>query len=191
MVQLKGALPYVLLALFVSSITAGTILLLDRGSNSPGIEIFLPTSTPTPELKVHVSGAVESPGVYALHPGDRLLEALDAAGGATDQALISCVNLALRVTDEAHYHIPGEGESCQLPSAGATQTEGLLDLNVATARELETLPGIGQVKAQAIVDYRDTNGGFRATEQLLEVSGIGTVIYEGIQDLVYVSGASP
>ena len=191
MVQLKGALPYILLALFVVSMTAGTILIVYSGTSSPGVEIILPTATPTPELKVHVSGAVESPGVYALRPGDRLLEALDAAGGPTDRALLSCVNLALRVTDEAHYHIPGEGESCQPPSLGATQAEGLIDLNVATAQELETLPGIGQVRAQAIIAYMELNGGFQVTEQLLEASRIGAVIYEGIQDLVYVGGASP
>ena len=95
------------------------------------------------------------------------------------------------MTDEAHYHIPGEGESCQPPSLGATQAEDLIDLNVATAQELETLPGIGQVKAQAIVEYRETNGGFEVTEQLLEVRGIGAAIYEGVQDLVYVGGGCP
>lgn len=193
MVLLKAASPYILLALFVSSLTAGITLLVGSGSGSPGIEILLPTATPTPELKVHVSGAVSYPGVYPLRQGDRLIEALDAAGGATAQALLSCVNLALRVTDEAHYHVPKEGESCQpaFSLVAKADEDGRINLNVATSQLLESLPGIGEVKDRAIVDYRDNNGGFKSKEELLDVQGIGSSTYEGIRELVYVGESSP
>ena len=195
MVSPKTASLYVLLALFLAALTAGIVLLTADGSGNPGVEILLPTATPTPELRVHISGAITSPGVYELNPGDRLVEALAAAGGATDDARLSCVNLALRVTDEAHYHIPGAEEPCLPGVTAATSAEaeedGRIDLNAATAEQLETLPGIGEVKAQAIIDYRDNNEGFQSTEELMEVSGIGSRTYETIRDLVYIGRASP
>ena len=111
--------------------------------------------------------------------------------------------------DEAHFHVPGTGETCQdasdvaaigrdkkpddLSEAEGPATNGVerIDLNVATLGQLETLPGIGAVKAQAIIDYRKRNGPFESVEQIMEVSGIGPATYEGIRDLVRVGKTPP
>ena len=195
MFSLKTVSSYILLALLVGAASAGIAILVDdRMSGSPGVEILLATATPTPELKVYISGAVARPGVYTLKVGDRLADAIAAAGGAAEDAQLSCINLAVRVKDEAHFHVPKAGEPCQPASTVGTSGGGddsRIDLNSATAEQLETLPGIGKVKAQSIVDYRDKVGAFRSTEEVTEVKGIGPATYEAIRDLVFVSGPSP
>ena len=183
MPSLRNLAFYVLLALFIGALSAGiTLLITDDGSNSPGIEILLPTVTASPVLKVYVSGGVQIPGVYTLKRGDRVEDAIQAAGGAVEGAQLSCVNLAVRVTDEAHFHVPDAGEPCESPTAVAVAQEsgGKLDLNTATAQELETLPGIGEVKARAIADYWESNGGFGSPEDITLVTGIGFATLDGI-----------
>ena len=152
----KNVAFYVSLALFIAAVSAGIILMIkSSGSGSPGIEILLPTATSTPELRVHVSGAVAVPGVYALKEGDRLVDAIDAAGGASEGALLSCINLAARVEDEDHFHVPGPAESCQgTPSVPTTGENVRIDLNTATVELLQTLPNIGEARARAITAFR-------------------------------------
>lgn len=193
MFSIKTVSTYILLVLFIGAASAGIALLVDdRRSGSPGVEILLPTVTPTPQLAVHVSGAVASPGVFNMKQGDRLVDVIAAAGGATSGARLSCVNLALKVRDEAHFHVPGPEEPCEPSSAeAAAQGTSGIDLNTASMEHLKSLPGIGEVKAQAIVDYRDKVGPFRSIEQVMEVKGIGPATHEAIRDLVYVTGAPP
>ena len=152
----------------------------------------MPTATPAPELKVYVSGAVHRPGVYTMGDGDRLSDAVAASGGPVEGAQIACVNLAVRVRDEGHYHIPGAGESCTVGDATGeadapqeARQDGI-DLNTASQADLETLPGIGPVKAKSIIDYREHAGGFGSVSQVMEVTGIGPITYENIRDMVYV-----
>jgi competence protein ComEA len=152
------------------------------------------------QLRIYISGAVLNPGVYALQAGDRLVDGLAVAGGATEDADLSQVNLARRIRDEEHYHIPRVGESLPPVStttdglllsptlASAQTSKGLIDLNTATVDLLVTLPGIGPVKAMAIVDYRNQNDGFRSIEDIINVPGIGTATYENIRHLVTVGG---
>ena len=203
------------LAALVGSLVLAAVFLLARGpglSNAP-IQVLVPTPDnlhPSPRfngrtpldarLLVYVSGAVHSPGVYSLQAGDRLMDAVAAAGGATADADLSGINLARRVQDEAHYHIPRIGETAQdvstvprsdaaAPSAatiGATTTKGLINLNTATVDLLDTLPGIGKVRAKAIVDYRERNGPFKSVQDITKVSGIGPTHYENIRRLVTV-----
>ena len=122
-----------------------------------------------------------------------------AAGGVTADADLVAVNLARRVQDEEHYHIPQVGETPPpgaatvtglVPSDNAPSTvkdDGLIDLNTASVDLLDTLPDIGPVRAQAIVDYRERNGPFQSVEDIINVSGIGSATYEAVRDLVTVS----
>jgi competence protein ComEA len=172
----------------VAAVAGGVFLLVRSSTSGGGIQIVIPTPTAVPdvELKVYVTGAVRRPGVYELEEGSRLADVVEAAGGQTDQADLSAVNLAARVKDEDHWHIPTEDEVAQGPAtaaqpAGATEK---IDVNSATVEELKTLPGIGDTRAQAIVSYRDANGGFSSVDDLLEVPGIGSATLESIREMV-------
>lgn len=152
-----------------------------------------PTLTPTPApLRVYVSGAVAYPDVYTLPAGALVRDALGAAGGVTDEADLSQINLAQELRDQQHIHVPAQGEA--RATAGERSSSGgelggvstPLDLNSATAAELETLPGIGPALAGRIVAYREEHGPFTSVEDLLQVSGIGPATLERLRPLVYV-----
>lgn len=195
---------------------SAAVVLLTRGDGNAPIQIIAPpaesplspapgkatapSSTVAPALQVYIQGAVRSPGVYSLQPGDRLVQALEAAGGTMDDADLTAVNLAQRVQDEGYYYIPRVGETPPAASVPGASTPpqsadlpartgaagGLIDLNTASVDTLETLPGIGPARAQDIVDYREQNGPFVSVEQVMEVSGIGPSTYETIRELVTV-----
>lgn len=180
--------------LVIAAIAAisGALALLLRNDSNPGIEIVLPTPTPTPELKVHISGAVRSPGVYTFQDGDRLQDVVNAAGGLLPEADPSAVNLAERMRDEGQFHIPKVGETPAItPSTDSAPEDLLIDINIASVPLLQTLPGIGEVRAAAIVEYRETRGPFRTTLDIMKVSGIGSGVYEDIRDLIRVTQSSP
>lgn len=171
-----------LVAALALAVVVGVIVLLVRLGNAGGVEVLLPTATPTPELKMYVSGAVASPGVYVLQPEDRIEDALRAAGGPLPDADLSALNLALRVHDQARIHVPHRGET---PLATPT-SDGRVNVNTATVEELETLPGIGPVLAQAIVAYRESRGPFASVDELVLVSGIGPGTLDKLRDRVTV-----
>lgn len=180
-----------LLAAVVVALVSGGVLLLFRQSAGGSMEVSLPTATPPPVLKVYISGAVVNPGVYQVRQGDRLVDLIVAAGGATADADLEAVNLAARLRDADHWRIPRVGEAAASRAArgiqgGAGANNARIDLNSATPELLETLPGIGRVKAEAIVAYREVNGPFSSVEELLEVRGIGPSTLEAIRDLVEV-----
>ena len=211
----------VVLATLVIILVIAGVVLISRSGDNPPVRIILPTpegssdgnaaagteSSQTteaePELQVYVSGAVRRPGVYTLKPGDRLIDAVEAAGGGIPEADLESVNLALRVQDEAQYKIPRIGEppdpesnvvsapaSSQNPLSDKGQSSGgLIDLNKASAELLETLPGIGPVRAGDIVADRELNGPFLTIEQITRVQGIGPATYSGIRELVIVGEA--
>jgi competence protein ComEA len=204
------------LAAVATALALGAVVLLVRRDDNAPIQILLPTpevraaapgtgsgAAPvdggkTPAMSVYVSGAVRNPGVYPLGEDARLADALAAAGGATGDAQLESVNLALRVKDEAHYRIPRVGETpppapntfggqALAPVASALEEEsGLIDLNSASEALLDTLPGIGKTLASAIVDYRERNGPFSSVEDIINVPKIGPATYEKIRDLVTV-----
>ena len=160
--------------------------------------------SPVPQFLVYVNGAVETPGVYPLFSGARVADAVDAAGGATPEADLTGINLALRVVDEGYYYIPRQGEtppSVASPvsqpaadeQAGIAEMSGsgraLINLNTASPQELLALPGIGQVRALAIADHRAQNGPFATVEDVTKVHGIGSGIYEQVRNLVTVDGS--
>ena len=147
-------------------------------------------ASPTPSvLFVHVAGWVRHPGVYEVHEGDRVIDAIELAGGPRPKAELSALNLAALVTDGQQILVPGPAASASAPpGAGPAPATGstLVNVNTASAEELETLPGIGEVLAAAIIAYREEHGPFTSVDQLEDVSGIGPVTLEEIRDLVTV-----
>ncbi|GAA2831960.1 competence protein ComEA [Leucobacter komagatae] len=149
------------------------------------------------KIFVHVVGEVERPGVVELQAGDRVLDAITAAGGATPRAELSAVNLARAVTDgeqivvldaEAAAQLPTESAqgNASVPSGGGPggSAGGGINVNSASVDQLTELPGIGPALGQRIVDWREANGPFTSVEQLTEVSGIGAKTLERFRDRV-------
>lgn len=141
------------------------------------------------EVVVHVAGAVSAPGVYTLPADSRVDDAVRAAG-ATADADLSQLNLAQKLADGQKITVPAAGEA-PAPADNAapsdsSQSGALININTATQEELETLPSIGEVRAQAILAYREEHGGFRTTDELMEVSGIGEKIFADISPHITV-----
>ncbi len=147
----------------------------------------VPTDRP---IVVHITGAVPRPGVYALPDGARVQDGISAAGGFLAEAEKSQINLAGLLEDGAKLDIPYiEGASPVLATPMpevVTSTTELINLNIASQAELESLPGIGPTTAQKIIEYRDANGPFLSAEDIINVSGIGPGTYERIKDLITV-----
>lgn len=141
------------------------------------------------EVVVHVAGAVSSPGVYTLPADSRVDDAVRAAG-ATADADLSQLNLAQKLADGQKITVPVAGATPTDGSSAATTADsdngGLININTATQEELESLPSIGEVRAQAIIAYREEHGGFRTTDELMEVSGIGEKIFADISPHITV-----
>ncbi|GKU81337.1 ComE operon protein 1 [Niallia sp. NCCP-28] len=149
-------------------------------------------------LIVDVKGAVKRPGVYEALQGDRVVDIIKKAGGITEQGEENGINLALKVADEMVIHVPYKGEEGAggstesfVNTGGAAENGssngGAVDLNKATAAELDELPGIGPAKAETIIEYRESNGGFSSKEDLKKISGIGEKTYEKLADLITVN----
>lgn len=135
---------------------------------------------------VHVAGAVRRPGVYELPAGARVSDALDLAGGALPRAELTLLNLAEVLVDGRQIVVPRRGQvSATVPSPGAT-TAAAVNINTADQIALESIPGIGPVKAAAILAYRSEMGVFQSIDQLLEVSGIGVATLESLRPYVTI-----
>jgi competence protein ComEA len=180
-----------IIGVFIGLIVAGLLYLTVRSPVGEPVEL-LPSPTPEP-IVVYVSGAVKRPGVYKLPNDSRLVDAVQLAGGFLDDADIAQVNLANKVADGEQIVIPGGGKvpTPQLTIGGngllftPTPPAGqLVNLNTASAEELDLLPGIGPTAAQKIVEYRTANGPFTRLEDLLKVPGIGPSTLDGIRGLV-------
>jgi competence protein ComEA len=145
-----------------------------------------PTGAP---ILVDVAGWVRRPGVYTFVEGDRVIDAIEAAGGARNGASFSSLNLAAPLADGSQILVPKEAEAA-VPVGPTGAPPGappaLININTATAAELETLSGIGEVIAQAIIDHRTEHGPFTSVDALLDVSGIGDATLEEIRDAVTV-----
>ena len=137
---------------------------------------------------VDIKGAVNNPGVYQMKSGDRVKDALDAAGGLTDEADSQKVNLAQRVEDQMVIIVPKVGEEATEIPVGGTSKEaakdGKVNINTATVEELKTLKGVGEKKAEAIIEYRKKNGSFKTKEDLMKVRGIGKKLFESFQERI-------
>ena len=137
---------------------------------------------------VDIKGAVKNPGVYQMKVGDRVKDALDAAGGLTAEADSQKVNLAQRVEDQMVIVVPKVGEEATEIPSGVTSKEaakdGKVNINTATVEELKTLKGVGEKKAEAIIEYRKKNGSFKTKEDLMKVRGIGKKLFESFQERI-------
>ena len=152
--------------LLVAIIAISSIVAWSRYSRSQPIEI----RPPTQELqgRIYIGGAVSNPGFYSLKAGDTIEALIQAAGGTTDSADLSWLKL-------------------YIPQAGEEEQPQKIDLNRAEVWLLEALPGIGETRAQDIVDYRQQNGPFNNIKELIKVEGIGTATYEKIKHLIAVA----
>jgi len=140
------------------------------------------------QIMVHVTGAVAAPGVYALHEGDRVVDAVEAAGGPAQDADLVTLNLARRVHDEDQVVVPKVGEqSAASEIAGASANGAPIDINTASAAVLDSLPGIGEAYSNRIVDSRVADGPFQSTEDLVTRKLIPRATYEKIKLLITVS----
>jgi competence protein ComEA len=137
-------------------------------------------------LVVDVAGAVRRPGLYRLRSGSRIDDAIAAAGGPTAKAQLDAVNLAAPVADGEQVVVPGRGAgiAAASPPAAGSSPSAPLDLNTATLEQLETLPGIGPVTAQKILDYRQAHGAFHSVSELQGVPGIGPAHMAQLKGLV-------
>ena len=155
-----------------------------------------PETVPS-EIIVHVVGAVKSPGVYVLEEGSRVYDALYLAGGAADDADLRQINLAALLQDAMQIIVPYDGEevaqvfvfaggSAPAQTVPGQSASGLVNINLASSAELQTLPGIGPVLADAIIGFRETHGMFRTVEELINVPRIGPATLERLRSLVEV-----
>lgn len=153
------------------------------------------TETEDQLVTVDVKGAVKKPGVYQLQSNSRVHDALEKAGGLTDEADLKSVNQAQKLSDEAVVYVAKVGENAVdvTASAPASATSGtnqtksaLVNLNTATEADFQTISGIGQKRAQDIIAYREANGRFKSVDDLKNVSGIGAKTLEKLKEYVTV-----
>ena len=181
----------VILVILVALLAAGVVWRIYRpAALIPGMEKVDPlTEVQHPQegepelITVHLVGAVQTPGVYRLAAGSRVHEALELAGGPTDDADLERVNLARPLYDGEQVVFYRAGES---PAPGSNPGSSKININLATAEELIDLPGIGEVRAQRIIEYREKHGFFTDITEIMDVSGIGTGIFNQIKDLITI-----
>lgn len=152
--------------------------------------------TTNEKIKVYITGEVQNEGVIELDAGSRIVDAIEKAGGQTEQADIKNVNLAYELEDGQKIYIPNKNEigieNIEIIDDGAdgivgetTKTQ-TININKADINQLQTLPGIGQSLAEAIIKHREENGNYRTPEDLKQVPGIGDSKYETIKDYIKI-----
>ncbi|MBQ2106147.1 MAG: helix-hairpin-helix domain-containing protein [Lachnospiraceae bacterium] len=146
------------------------------------------TESPTESIKiyVHICGEVNNPGVYELAEGSRIFEAVEAAGGFTEEAAQASLNLAQVISDEEQIVILSQEEAAEKARLEREQAAGIVNLNTASKEQLMTLPGIGESRAEDIIRYRKESGGFQNIEEIMSVPGIKESAYLKIKDSIAV-----
>lgn len=140
-------------------------------------------------ITVDVKGAVKSPGIYDLPVGSRVNDAVQKAGGLTDNADSKSINLAQKISDEALVYVPTKEEAANQEShsnATGSKKGSKVNLNKASLEELKQVKGLGAKRAQDIIDHRDSNGKFKSVDELKKVSGIGAKTIEKLKEYVTV-----
>lgn len=164
-------------------------------------ESLLSIGTNKKKVVAHVIGEVNNPGVVTLNEGDRIIDAINAAGDKTEDADLSKINLAYMVEDGVQIYVPrigekkeeyitegaGEGIVVDSSTLDSSETkESKVNINTATEDKLESLPGVGTSTAQKIIDYRTQNGKFKTIEDIKNVSGIGDAKFNNLKDHITV-----
>jgi competence protein ComEA len=180
------ALAYVV-AVLVALVVAGRLAFRERDTGEAQAPVVAMRAEPVPvrKLLVHVVGAVREPGLYQLDDGSRVDDAIAAAGGPKPKAALDLINLAAPVADGQQVIVPVRSREGTAAGAapGGSQT-GPVHLNTATLEELDTLPGVGPVTAQKILDYRNEHGAFSSVDELDAVPGIGPTRLAELKELV-------
>lgn len=157
------------------------------------------TENMTKKISIYISGAVNSPGVVELKSNERLMEGVKLCDGLTDEADTNRINLAMKVKDEGHYIIPKEGEEIALNNSNENvennnndsnnSAEGdnkKININSASKEELDSLPGVGEVTAQKIIDYIEENKEFKSIDEIKNVKGIGENKFNDLKDYICI-----
>lgn len=163
---------FVFILLIVAFLSGGAVLVYKHNSGAKPVEIAIDSSTPIPPIEIYLSGSVVSEGIYSIGADTTFEDVLQRAGGTTDPGKTIRMKIYVVPLDESPF---GQIEDVQ---------DTKVNVNTASVEELETLSGIGPVKAQAIVDYRNGNGFFRTVDELINVPGIGPQTLEGIRDQI-------
>lgn len=145
------------------------------------------------KIKIYITGEVVSPGVYELEENSRVEDAIHAAGGLTEKAVLTNVNLAYVLEDAAKIYIPNSNDdedtgiiSSEISSSTPSNKNQKININKANAQDLESVPGIGPSTAEKIVTYRNENGKFSSIDDLKNVTGIGEKKFESIKDYISI-----
>ena len=165
----------------IGLLLSGVLLVLINSRQ--GETIHLEIQTPKAYIEVNVAGSVASPGVYRLLPGQRIYHAIEIAGGASQTADLTRLNLAAILEDGQRIYVPNQLPD-QISSVPPLSSGEPINLNNASLEELMSLPGIGKVKARAIIVYRDNNGIFGSLDDLLKVDGINKSLFDEIKSLL-------
>jgi competence protein ComEA len=177
---------WAVIALLAVPLAVGIGVLIGERTDDPDPLMIEPGAAAPGELQVYVTGAVNRPGVYPLEPGSRWIDALEAAGGATSDADLTQVNLAKRALDEDQIVVPHIGEA-PTTVAGASQSPGaLININTASQAELESLPGIGETRAQEIIQSRTVDGAFVQVEDLVLRELVPQSVFDEIAAMIVV-----
>lgn len=168
----------------ISSLLAVIVVVLFAWIDSRKVPVISFEATPVTLLAVDVRGAVTTPGVIYVEPGSRLVDVVNEAGGLSQDADHSLINLSSRVSDGQMIVLPTEVVETQ----SADPDDDRVDINTASAAELTQLPGIGEVLAGRIVAYRDVHGPFQSVDDLVNVEGISATTIDELRPYVRVSG---
>ena len=158
----------------------------ESGSISEGASLEGSVENSSSPVFVYVCGEVEKPGVYELQEGDRVVDAVEAAGGMTGEASDTWLNLAELISDGQKIEVPSREQAEELAKVREEEESGLVNLNTASEEELMTLTGIGEAKAREILNYREEHGGFQKPEELMEIPGIKEGVFLKIKDQITV-----
>ena len=187
---------WIVIVVLVSFIAFGAGMIAGKGAAKVQSSDSTPvvTTKETVEIKddtpkdvtVYVAGAVKKSDVYKLPVGSIVKDAIEKAGGATKDADLVAINLAQKVQDSEEIVVPTKESNATPSSTSSSKNNGKININTASLTELETLPGIGEVKGNTIIQYRKTHGAFKSTHDITNVSGIGEKTFEKIEALITV-----